>query len=132
MFLNSLLFSSVSYQKVPVILGWICKSIGMTLAWTIASIQIAFASSMRGGLMMARAGYKALLKHNIRLGGLIVDNHENTSIDEFASYIFAALGFLFQFAVGFNVPFPLNIFLWPFEMAEWMLRVGVMRASKGY
>ena len=113
-------------------MGWICKSIGMTLAWTIASIQIAFASSMKGGLMISRAGYKGLLRHKISLGGLIVDNHEDTSVDEYASYVFAALGFLFQFAVGFNVPFPLNLFLWPFEMAEWMLRVGVMRASKGY
>jgi hypothetical protein len=103
----------------------------MTLAWTIASIQIAFASSMRGGLMMARAGYKALLKHNIRLGGIIVDDHEKTNVDEYASYVFAALGFLFQVAVGFNVPFPLNLVLWPFDMCEWLLRVGVMRAVKG-
>jgi hypothetical protein len=103
----------------------------MSLAWTIASIQIAFASSMRGGLMLARAGYKALLKHNIRLGGLVVDNHEDTNIDEYASYVFAGLGFMFQFVMGFNVPFPLNLVLWPFEMSEWFLRVGVMRASQG-
>jgi hypothetical protein len=103
----------------------------MSLAWTIASIQIAFASSMKGGLMLSRAGYKALLRHNIRLGGLIVDNHEHTNIDEFASYAFAALGFIFQFMVGFKAPFPLNLLLWPFEIGEWIIRVGLMRASSG-
>jgi hypothetical protein len=103
----------------------------MSLAWTIASIQIAFASSMRGGLMMARAGYKALLKHNIRLGGIIVDNHEETSVDEYASYTLAALGFMFQFFAGFQAPFPLNLLLWPFAIGEWIVRVGVMKSSQG-
>ncbi|KAG7338716.1 hypothetical protein IV203_037318 [Nitzschia inconspicua] len=118
------------YDKwIPVILGWICEAIGISLAWTIASIQIAFASSMKGGLMLARAGYKALLKHNIRLGGLIVDNHEHTNIDEYASYVLAALGFMFQFFVGFRAPFPLNLLLWPFEIGEWIIRVGLMRNS---
>lgn len=86
---------------------------------------------MRGGLMLARAGYEALLKHNIRLGGLIVDDHEKTSLDEYASYVFAALGFMFQFFVGFRPPFPLNLLLWPFEIGEWIIRVGVMRATSG-
>lgn len=80
--------------------------------------------------MLARAGYKALLKHNIRLGGLIVDDHEKTSVDEYASYVFAALGFMFQFFVGFRAPFPLNLFLWPFEICEWIIRVGVMKSSQ--
>lgn len=101
----------------------------MSLAWTIASIQIAFASSMNGGLMLARSAYKALLKHDIRLGGLIVDNHEDTNIDEYASYCFAAVGFLFQIGTGLQLPFPLNLILWPFQMAEWFIRASVMSAS---
>ncbi|KAL3915933.1 MAG: hypothetical protein SGILL_005412 [Bacillariaceae sp.] len=121
-----------AYDKwVPVILTWICQSIGMTLAWTIASIQIAFASSMKGGLMMSRAGYKALLRHNIRLGGIIKDDHEDTNVDEFASYAFAALGFVFQAMLGFRAPFPLNLILWPFQTGEWIIRIGLQRASSG-
>jgi hypothetical protein len=107
----------------------ICKAIGMSMAWTIASIQIAFASSMNGGLMLARSAYKGLLKRNIRLGGLIVDNHEDTSIDEYASYCFAAVGLLFQLWSGLEPPFPLNLILWPFQMGEWFVRVSVMSAS---
>ena len=81
--------------------------------------------------MLSRAGYKALLRHNIRLGGIIKDNHEDTNVDEFASYAFAALGFIFQAMVGFRVPFPLNLILWPFQTGEWMIRFALQRASSG-
>jgi hypothetical protein len=107
----------------------ICKSIGMSLAWTIATVQIAFASSMKGGLILSRALYKELLKRNIRLNGLIVDNHEETSVDEYMGYACAGLGLVFQLFMGFEAPFPLNLVLWPFSIAEWFIRFGVMRAS---
>lgn len=107
----------------------VCKSVGMSLAWTIATIQIAFASAMKGGLVLSRSLYKELLKRNIRLNGLIVDNHADTSIDEYASYVFAALGFMFQLFMGFEAPFPLNVVLWPFQFAEWFIRISLMKAS---
>ena len=98
----------------------------MSMAWTIASIQIAFASSMNGGLMLARSSYKALLKRNIRLGGLIVDNHEDTSIDEYASYVFAALGLLFQLSNGLSLPFPFNFILWPCQVHSHLILVSLL------
>jgi hypothetical protein len=106
-----------------------CRSVGMSLAWTIATIQIAFASSMKGGLVLSRALYKELLKRNISLNGLIVENHADTSIDEYASYIFAAFGFLFQLFMGFEAPFPLNVVLMPFSIAEWFIRFSLVKAS---
>ena len=45
-------------------------------------------------------------------------DHEDTNADEIASYVFAGLGFYFQYNVGFSAPFPLNIILFPVEMAE--------------
>ena len=107
----------------------ICKTFGMTLAWTATSIQVAFASSMQGGLMLARSGHEALRKRKIYLGGLIKENHEDTNLDEYASCAFAALGFLFQMYFRLNPPFPLNIILSPFKLAEWSLRYGMMKAS---
>mmetsp|Transcript_31057 Transcript_31057/g.34740 ORF Transcript_31057/g.34740 Transcript_31057/m.34740 type:complete len:337 (-) Transcript_31057:127-1137(-) len=118
-------------QWTPVILSWTCKTIGMSLAWTLTSIQIAFASSMQGGLMLSRSGYKALRKRNISLGGLIPDNINDTNFDEYAAYTFAAIGFLFQMKCGLNPPFPLNIILFPFKIGEWSLRYGMMKASSG-
>lgn len=116
-------------QWTPVIMSWICKTFGMTLAWTATSIQVAFASSMQGGLMLARSGHEALRKRKIYLGGLIKENHEDTNLDEYASCAFAALGFLFQMYFRLNPPFPLNIILSPFKLAEWSLRYGMMKAS---
>ena len=106
-----------------------CKTVGMSLAWTVQSIQVAFASSMQGGLMLAHCGHEALRKRHIQLGGLIKDNHEDTNLDEYASYVFAAIGFFFQIRSNFNPPFPFNVILFPFKIAELCLRYGMMKAS---
>ena len=94
----------------------------MSIAWYIQAVRSAFASALAGGLMMARSAYQALLVRDIKLGGLVKANHEDSSLDEVLSYIFAALGFYFQFKLGFDMPFPFNLLLWPCEVAEWWLR----------
>mmetsp|Transcript_130722 Transcript_130722/g.194786 ORF Transcript_130722/g.194786 Transcript_130722/m.194786 type:complete len:332 (+) Transcript_130722:93-1088(+) len=118
------------YDKwVPVLLGWICKSIGMSIAWYVQTVRSAFASALTGGLMMARSAYEALLIRDIRLGGLIKDKHEDSYLDEVLSYAFAALGFSFQVMIGFKMPFPLNLLLWPFQVAEFALRWAITNNS---
>jgi len=120
------------HQWIPVLMTWTCKTVGMTLAWTLASIKVAFASSMQGGLMLSRHGITALKARNIDLGGMLAnvkDDLSATKADEYAAYGFAAAGFLFQLYNRMNPPFPLNIVLFPFTMAEWALRYGVMKAS---
>lgn len=119
-------------QWVPIILSWTCKTVGMTLAWTLTSIQVAFVSSMQGGLMLARSGLAALSKRKITLGGLIPEDHADTNLDEYASYAFAALGFCFQMYFRLNPPFPFNIILAPFKFCELALRYGMMKASPAY
>ena len=52
-------------------------------------------------------------------------NHEDTVADEAASYIFAGAGFYFQFKMRFDAPFPLNLLLFPAEIAEWYIRWAV-------
>ncbi len=94
----------------------------MSIAFYIHSVRSAFASALIGGLMMSRAAYQALIERNIDLGGLIKDSHEETMVDEMLSYAFAALGFIFQLMIGFKLPFPLNLLLWPFELGEWSVR----------
>lgn len=78
---------------------------------------------------MSRAAYEALLLRNIRLGGLIKDSHEDTVIDEILSYVFAALGFGFQLMLGFDLPFPFNLVLFPFEIGEWALRWSITSST---
>jgi len=117
------------YKKwVPVILGWLVKSIAISIAWFIQSVISAFTSAATGGLMMARATYDALVYRKITLGGLMPTDHEDTAIDEVFSYVFAALGFYFQLSLGFNMPFPFNLMLWPLECAEYYLRWTITEA----
>lgn len=103
-----------SFIFVTVILDWWCKSIGISIAWKLQTIISAFTSALAGGLIMSRA----LLF--IRFKGQ--KNHDDTSMDEIASYIFGGLGFYFQFTHSFDAPFPLNIILWPVELAEYYIR----------
>jgi len=104
---------------VPVILGWMCKSLAMSIAWYIQTIRSAFASALAGGLLMSKSTLHMLEKR-----GLVkkkIDPSE-TYLDEILSYIFAGCGFYFQFKLGFDVPYPFNLILFPFEIAEYYIR----------
>jgi hypothetical protein len=94
----------------------------MSIAWYMETIRSAFASALKGGLMMSRTVLAGLFERKIYLGGLITEDHSKTNFDEYLSYGFAFLGFVFQFKMGFDMPFPFNLILWPFEFAEWFIR----------
>lgn len=111
------------YQKwVPVILSWITKSIAMSIAWYIQAVITGVTSSLKGGLMMARATYQFCVYRKIHLFGLIPEDDSKSVVDEGLSYIFAGLGFYVQFRSGFSLPSPLNLLLWPLEVAEYYIR----------
>jgi len=119
------------YDKwVPVTLSWITKAIAMSIAWYIQTVQSAFASAMKGGLMMGRAVYEAMRIRGITLGGLIPDDHEKSMVDEGLMYGFAGLGFYTQFKMGFQLPFPLNLVLFPFQIAEQYIRYVITYGKK--
>jgi hypothetical protein len=86
----------------------ITKSIAISIAWYLQTIISAFSSALAGGLMMARALFDFGIER-----GWFSGSHEDTPVDEFASYLFAALGFYFQYSIRFDVPFPFNLLLWP-------------------
>lgn len=94
----------------------------MSIAWYIQSLRSALASALIGGLMISRAACFFLLKYKITLGGLIKEDLDQTYLDEILSYGFAAMGLIFQISLGFNVPFPFSLILWPFEVSEWAIR----------
>ena len=111
------------YDKwVPVVLGWITKAIAVSIAWYIQSIVTGVTSALKGGLMMANAVYFILVKRNIDLFGLAPADMSKSLLDEVLSYIFAALGFYVQFRSGVSLPAPLNLLLWPLQMAEYYIR----------
>jgi len=118
------------YEKwIPVILGWIAKSVAMSVAFYIQALVSGFASALKGGLMMAQATYQFLEYHDVKFLGFIASQgHEQSNVDEALSYVFAALGFYTQFRAGFSLPSPLNYILWPFQFAETYLRWSITKS----
>jgi len=111
------------YKKwIPVLLGWLCKSVAMSIAWYIQRMQSAYSSALIGGLMFSRSMMNYLHSKNINPGGLLPKNHEDTYIDEATGWTLAALGFYVQFKLNFSVPFPLNLVLFPFEWIEYYIQ----------
>ena len=55
--------------------------------------------------------------------GMVPNKQEDTYIDEILSYVFAAGGVYFQFKIGFDMPFPFNLLLWPLGTCLMDLRV---------
>ena len=120
-----------AYDKwVPVVLGWIAKSIAMSIAFYIQSMVSGVASALKGGLMMAQATYQALAMRSL-LGLSPAKDHTESKLDEALSYIFAILGFYTQFKSGFSLPAPLNYIFWPFQLAETYLRWSVLKKVGG-
>lgn len=111
------------YERwAPVVIGWLAKSVAISLAWYLQTVISACTSALEGGLIVTRSMLRILVRKGVRLGGLIPDRHEDTYIDEIGGYMVAAMGFYFQFRLGFDVPFPFNVLLLPFEAAESYLR----------
>ena len=88
----------------------------VSIAWSVQRILSAFHSAMRGGIIFSRNILEYLSKMNY-----IHINHEETMLDEAVGYGLALVGLYFQLAYGFGLPFPLNILLLPFRMAEYFL-----------
>jgi hypothetical protein len=101
-------------------IDWICKSIGMAVAWRVQTVISAVTSAMAGGLIISRAILQMVAKGK---------DHNDTMADEVVSYGLAGAGFYFQYYVGFDPPFPLNLFLWPVELAETYIRWNITKKS---
>lgn len=110
------------YQRwiVPGI-TYFCKTVAITIAWTIQRVISAFHSSIRGGHMAAAGVVNYLNKYNF-----VKSSADDTYIDEVVGYALAALGFASQLGAGFRVPFPLNILFLPLTCVELFLVWNIM------
>lgn len=105
------------YHKwVKVLISYTIKSTAISVAWTLQRIISAFHSAIRGGLMCSRN----ILEYCSEMGYAHID-HEKSYIDEIVGFSLALLGLIFQLRFGFGLPFPLNILLFPFTLAEYFL-----------
>lgn len=98
------------------LISYSIRSVAISIAWFVQRVISAFHSAIRGGLMFSRNIMKYLSDMNI-----YKINHEESMLDELVGYALAALGLWFQLSMGFAVPFPLNIILFPFTLLEYFL-----------
>merc|ERR1719210_2771585 len=102
------------YRKwVPVAVRWACKATAVSIAWWIQRIISAVHSAIRGGLMFGK--YLVDFLHEKKILNF---NADQAYLDEAIGWGVAVAGLIFQFALGFGVPFPLNLFLWPVQFLE--------------
>lgn len=62
-----------------------------------------------------------ILEYLSRMGYINI-NHKETYLDEVLGYGMAVLGLWFQLSVGFKLPFPLNIIMFPVTIVEYLLQ----------
>lgn len=76
------------YAKwIPVTLGWVCKAIGMSVAWYLQAIMSACTSGVRGGLMFSRSMVAFMSNAGITCGGLIPMHDEKKQRAKFAEWV---------------------------------------------
>jgi len=104
------------HKWIPIIISYGCKTLGVSVAWTIQRVISAFYSSIRGAQMLM-----------IGLITYLARNGYHTWLDQ-SSLVFAGLtgliawtGFAWQLQSGFTLPFPLNVLLFPLTVAEWFI-----------
>jgi hypothetical protein len=85
----------------------------------LSSLVAAAQAALRGGQMAAKHGLEVLAARGT-LKGPVDDKLVHT-----VGLLLAAAGVLAQAAVGFRLPFPLNLVLLPLTLAEMTLRVAV-------
>ena len=98
------------------VMHYFIKSLSISVAWTVQRVLSAVHSAMRGGLMFSRNILAYLSKMNY-----IHIDAEETVLDEVVGYGFALMGIWFQLSLGFSIPFPLNVVLFPFTLLEYTL-----------
>lgn len=103
------------YHKwLPSAIGFVCKSIAVTIAWTIQKIISAVQSATKGGLLFSRHGIKYAVDKKW-MNNLDLDN---TYIDEAIGGLTACLGIWWQLRSFFGLPFPLWLVFMPITMCE--------------
>ena len=93
------------------------KAAAVWFAWTLQVYVSAVQSAMRGGLLFSRG----LMAYANKTGRLQL-RADDSLVDEFVGYFIAGLGFYVQWNLGFDLPFPFNLIMFPFTMIEWYIR----------
>lgn len=142
-------------QWRPVLIGWLCKALAMSVAWRIQRVLTAYTSAICGGLVCSRALGRILQKQfrrrrrrrgrgrssspapppqrNLGTEAAAADPTTGTNhVIEFFGYLIALCGLYSQIGHGFSfkVPFPLNLVTWPLDWAERWIQWQITKKSE--
>jgi len=102
--------------------NYLCKTIALTLAWTLQKMLCAVQSAMQGGHIFS----SNLIVFLSTKAGIEIDL-DKTMFDEYVGWGMAAIGVYFQLTslVATSFPFPFNILLMPLDFVEFVLEYTV-------
>ena len=94
------------------------------VSWDAPQVIVsAFHLAIRGGLLCSRS-----LLRWAQSRQMLSMKEEDTYADEIVGAVIAAVGFYTQLSFGFAMPFPLSIFMLPFDGIEWYIRYTITSA----
>jgi len=104
---------------VDLIEKYVCRSIGVAIAWSIQFYNSLLHCAVAGSLIFSRALVPFLNQRDI----IHVENLEDTYLDEIIGWALAVVSIFIQAAFGFKLLFPFNVVLSPLLGVEWTLRL---------
>jgi len=107
------------FPWVDLIERYICRTIGVCIAWTIQFYTSLLHCAVAGSLIFSRALVPFLNQRDI----IHVENLEDTYLDEIIGWALAAVSIFIQYIFGFKLIFPLNVLFSPLLGVEWSLRL---------
>jgi len=106
------------YRKwIPQVLNYVCKTLGVFLAWMVQRVIFGFTTAMKGGQMLCRSTGAYLVRHEMVAPELIAMDSPTYHYVELAV---CAIGFYAQFSRGFGLGW-MAVPLFPISCFEWGL-----------
>jgi hypothetical protein len=102
---------------VPTLLKILSKALAVAVVWRLQQVSSALQSAVRGGFLVTRG---LLAWANAQ--GLLSLSAEDSLLDEALGMIIAACGFATQWIWRFDLPFVLDVVMFPLHLLEWWLR----------
>lgn len=110
------------YTKfAPMLVQYVTRMIGVSLAFLIARYAAAAHSAARGSQLLLRAAAGMLARTSYFTEEQLADKTSR----KLAQALLALIGFSWQARSGFGAPFPLNVLLLPLSLVEWLLMTAV-------
>ncbi|CAM9297102.1 unnamed protein product [Discosporangium mesarthrocarpum] len=105
------------HHWIASLINYFCKLVAMTIAWWIQRLISTVQSAIKGGILFARH-LIAFLTDTVEWLNV---KHEDTYIDEVIGWVLAFCGAYFQIRSGWDLPFLVDLVLWPVYIIEGFL-----------